>query len=153
MLTIAPPHWSDEERALMTVAHWSQRWTRTRTMVAVVAALHLCGAVTLAFAPASQLINVGTLPAFDLAPRGAWAVMFALGGLGSVALLAGYTGLRQLLTWLLVIPTQAMWAGSTVLAVLNGGGSAMAVAFMPAILAFTVITAAVVALDFASGKR
>jgi hypothetical protein len=27
------------------------------------------------------------------------------------------------------------------------------VAFMPAILAFTVITAAVVALDFASGKR
>jgi len=153
MLTVAPPHWSDEERALMTVGRWWSNWTRTRSMLAVVAALHLLGAFTLAFAPAEQLVNVGTQPAFDLMPRPVWAVLFLLGGLCSLALLHRFTGVRQVATWLVAVPAQTMWAGSTVLAVLHGGGSAMALVFLPPVVAFTALTAVVVALDYASGKR
>lgn len=152
MLT-ATPHRTDEERALLTVGQWWARWTRTRSMVAVVAALHLLGAFTLAFAPREQLINVGTRPAFALMPPSAWAVLFFLGGLSALALLHRFTGPRQFATWITCVPAQATWAAASVLAVLDGHGSAMAVAFLPAVLAWTVITAAVVALDFASGKR
>lgn len=146
-------HRTAEERALLTVAHWWQHWSRTRSMIAVVAALHLIGAFTLAFAPRNQLINVGTRPAFSVMPPSAWAVLFLLGGLGSLSLLLAFTGPRQVCTWITTIPAQTMWAASSVLAVLNGTGSAMAVAFLPAVVAFTVLTAVVVALDFASGKR
>jgi hypothetical protein len=150
MLTHVP---TEQERALLTVGQWWSRWTRTRSMVAVVAALHLLGAFTLAFAPRDQLINVGTKPAFAVMPPSAWAVMFLLGGMGAVSLLHAFTGPRQFFTWLFCMPAQAMWAASSVLAVIQGGGSAMAVAFLPAVVAFTALTAAVVALDFASGKR
>jgi hypothetical protein len=153
MALVAPPRLTDEERMLLTVAHWWQHWTRTRSMVAVVATLHLVGAFTLACAPRDQLINVGTRPAFALMPPIAWAVLFLLGGVGSVALLFELTGPRQVFTWSTTIPAQTMWAVSSVLAVIDGGGSAMAVAFLPAVWAFTALTAVIVALDFASGKR
>jgi hypothetical protein len=146
------PHQSDRE-ALLTVGQWWSGWTRTRTMVSIVAVLHLVGAFTLAFAPRDQLVNVGTRPAFAVLPPAAWAVLFLLGGLGALALLHRYTGPRQFLTWVTCVPAQAMWAASSVLAVLDGGGSAMAVAFLPAVVAFTVLTAVVVALDYVSGKR
>jgi hypothetical protein len=96
---------------------------------------------------------VGPKPAFSVMPPAAWAVLFLLGGLGGLSLLHAYTGPRQFFTWLFCVPAQAMWAASSILAVIDGGGSAMAVAFLPAVVAFTALTAAVVALDYASGKR
>lgn len=155
MLTVAPPHWSDEERALMAVARWWQRlrWTKTRSLLAVVAALHLVGAWTLVFAPDNQLFTQGTRPVFALFPPAVWAVAFLIGGLGAASLLWRFTGPRQLITWFTVLPSQTMWIGASVIAVAHGGGSAMGVVFLPAVLAFTVITAVVVAFDFTSGKR
>lgn len=146
-------HPTEQEQALLTVGRVFSRWTRTRTMVAVVAALHLMGAVTLAFAPRQQLINVGTQPAFAFMPPAAWAVLFLAGGLSALAVLHRFTGLRQFATWITCVPAQATWAAASLLAVFDGHGSAMAVAFLPAVLAWTVITAVVVALDYAAGKR
>jgi hypothetical protein len=151
VLTVPPR--TEQERALLTVAGWWHGWSRTRSMLAVVAVLHLVGAFTLAFAPRDQLINVGTRPAFSVLPPVAWAVLFLLGGLGSVSLLLTFTGPRQVLTWVTTIPAQTMWAASSVLAVIDGGGSAMAVAFLPVVVAFTALTAGFVAWDYASGKR
>jgi amino acid transporter len=150
MLTHVP---TEQERAVLTVGRWWGRWSRTRSMVAVVAALHLLGAFVLAFAPRDQLINVGTRPAFALMPPAAWAILFLLGGLSALAVLHEFTGVRQVLTWLTCVPAQATWAAASVLAVYDGSGSAMAVAFLPAIVAFTGITAVAVALDYAAGKR
>jgi hypothetical protein len=147
------PHRQTDQEALLVVGQWGARWTRTRTMVSIVAVLHLLAAFTLTFAPRNQLVNVGTRPAFAMLPPVAWAVLFLVGGLGCLSLLHTFTGPRQVFTWAFCVPTQLMWAGSTVLAVLDGGGSAMAVAFMPVVVAWTLLTAAVVALDFASGKR
>jgi hypothetical protein len=115
--------------------------------------MHLLGAFTLTCAPRDQLINVGTRPAFSLMPPSMWAVLFLVGGLGALSLLRRFTWAGQFLTWVACVPAQAMWATSSVLAVYDGGGSAMAVAFLPAILAFTVLAAVVVALDYAAGKR
>jgi hypothetical protein len=153
MLTAVPPYLTDEERALLTVGSWWPTWTRTRSMLAVVAVLHLVGAFTLAFAPRGQLINVGTRPAFAVMPPNAWAVLYLIGGLGCLSLLVRFTGPRQFITWVTCWPAQLVWAASSVLAVLDGGGSAMAVAFLPVVVAFTTLTAGFVAWDFASGKR
>lgn len=137
----------------MEVGRWWARLDRVDAMLAVVTALHLLGAVTIAFAPTSQLINVGTRPAFQTLPRPVWAVLFLLGGVGALSLLVRVTVLRQLFAWFLCVPTQAMWAAASILAVLEGGGSAMAVVFLPAVLVWTCLTALFVGWDYLSGRR
>jgi hypothetical protein len=150
MLTAHRPHRTEEER-LMTVGEG--RWTRTRTLVSIVAFMHLFGAFTLIAAPHAQLFTQGARPALDLMPRALWALLFLAGGLGACSLLFRYTGLRQFGTWLLVIPVQCVWVGASALAVLNGHGGAMSMVFLPALLAYTVVTALWTFWDYLMGKR
>lgn len=140
---------------MLKVGQWWRQfgWSKARSLLLVVAFLHLAGAYTLVFAPHSQLFTQGTRPVFDLFPPPVWAVAFLIGGAGAASLLHRFTGGRQMLTWFTVLPTQTVWIGASVIAVAHGGGSAMGVVFLLSVLAFTVITAGVVAFDFASGKR
>lgn len=133
---------------------WTSIWTKSQALVIVVAALHLIGAYALTFAPGAQLFTQDTLPVFALFPPQVWAVAFLLGGLGAVSLLHRVTAFRQVFTWTLIIPTQTMWLGASLLAVLlTSGGSVMMVVYLAGVLAFTTITALVMAHDFTSGKR
>jgi tryptophan-rich sensory protein len=147
------PHRQTDQEALLVVGQWWSRWTRTRTMLAAITVMHMLGAFTLAFAPRGQLVNVGTRPVFDLFPPHVWAVLFLLGGLSSASLLHRFTAPRQALAGFLTVGTQAVWAYAADLAVIQGDGSAMAVVFLPMIVAVTVLTIVFVSLDLASGKR
>lgn len=144
---------TDEQRALLTVARWWQNWTRTRTLVAIVAAMHWLGAFTLIAAPHAQLFTQGARPALALMPTPLWALLFLLGGVGAGSLLHKFTGPRQFGTWVFVIPVQCVWVGASAFAVWAGHGGAMSMVFLPALLAFTVVTAFWVFWDFLSGKR
>jgi len=143
----------------MTVGRWFARLDLADALVAVVAALHLVAAFTLVAAPDNQLFTQGTRPVFDLFPPPVWFAAFLIGGLAAASLLFRVTGLRQVLTWITVLPTQTVWLAASILAVREGVvddrpiGSAMGVVFLSAVLAFTAITAGVVAHDFTSGKR
>jgi hypothetical protein len=122
-------------------------------MVAVVTVMHLLGAVMLLAAPRNQLFTQGASPALTLFPPPLWAALFLLGGLSAASLLHRFTGPRQFAAWLFVIPTQCVWVGASAFAVLSGRGGAMSVVFLPALLAWTVITAAWIFWDYLTGKR
>lgn len=144
---------SDEEMALMTVARWWQRTDWDRVGVAVVAAFYLWMALTLMLAPHVQILNQGSKPAFELMPPPVWATAFIIGGAAAIALAWRVTGVRQVVVWSVVFPAQAMWLSASVLAVLQGGGSAIGVVLWSVILAFTALTAIRLAIAYTSGKR
>lgn len=142
-----------EQRTARTVVRWWQRADWNKPLVAVVAVLHVWAAITLTLAPHSQLFTQGTRPVFALFPPTAWAAAFMLGGISAGLLTARVSGPRQVATWFFVAPVQVVWLSASILAVTHGGGSAMGVVFLSAVLAFTAITALRVAIDFTSGKR
>jgi hypothetical protein len=138
---------TEQERALLTVtAKWPDIGPE-QALLMVVAALHGLGAMALIMAPDVQLFTQGTRPVFDLFPPNVWAVAFIVGALCACALLQRPTAVRQLLTWITVLPTQAVWLAASVMAVSRGGGSAMGVVFLMAVFAFTVVTAWLVMVD------
>ncbi|NUP83919.1 MAG: hypothetical protein HOV96_40975 [Nonomuraea sp.] len=147
------PYRSDEQEALLTVVQRLRKFPVARALLTVVMVLHLWGALTLIYAPHVQLFTQGTRPVFDLFPPGVWAVAFCVGGVTAAALLARFTIPRMFVTWLTVLPTQAVWLAASVLAVSRGGGSAMGIVFLTPVLASTAITAVVVAMDYTTGKR
>ena len=153
VLTVVPPHFTGEERALMAVARWYQRVDWDRVAVSIIAAFYLWLALTLLLAPSSQVLTQGSRPAFDLFPPDRWAVGFLIGALAAVLLAQHVTGPRQVVAWLLIFPAQTVWLGASVLAVLQGGGSAIGVVLWSVILAFTALTAIRLAIAYTSGKR
>jgi hypothetical protein len=144
---------TEQERALLTVV---ARWPRIEgewALLVVVAALHGIAAFTLLAAPNAQLFTQGTRPVFALFPPPLWAVAFLIGSACAVMLLQGVTARRQLATWMTVLPTQAVWWAASVMAVSRGGGSAMGVVFLTAVLAFTAVTAWLIMVDAAATER
>jgi len=137
----------------MTVARWWQRTDWDRVAVSIIAAFYLWLSLTLVLAPASQVLTQGSRPAFDLFAPGWWAVGFLVGALAAVALAQHVTGARQVAAWLFIFPAQTVWLGASVLAVLQGGGSAIGVVLWSVILAFTALTAIRLAIAYTSGKR
>lgn len=137
----------------MTVASWWRRADWDRVGVSIVAAFYLWMTLTLLLAPDVQVITQGSRPAFELLPPATWAVGFFLGGVAAVALAWRVTGARQAVAWLFVFPAQTVWLGASVLAVLQGGGSAIGVVLWSVILAFTALTAIRLAIAYTSGKR
>lgn len=135
------------------VIRWFQRFNWDQALIGIIALLHLWAAVTLTFAPHSQLFTQGTRPVFALFPPAGWAVAFLVGGFATAQLTRSVTGVGQFLTWLTVLPTQSVWLGASVIAVTHGGGSAMGVVFLSAVWLFTAVTAIRVAVDYTSGKR
>lgn len=153
MLTVAPPHFTSDEQALMVVARWWQRTDWDRVGVCIVAVFYLWLSLTLLLAPDRQVITQGSRAAFELLPPEAWAAGFFVGGLAAVTLAWSVTGVRQALAWLLIFPAQTVWLGASVIAVLQGGGSAIGVVLWAVILAFTALTAIRLGIAFTSGKR
>lgn len=152
LLALAPP--IDEERvALLDYVQWWRRVDWDRVAVGVIAGFFVWLSLTLMLAPTQQVLTQGSRPAFDLAPPHVWAWGFLLGGVAATWLAARVTGLRQAVAWFLVAPAQTVWLGASVMAVLEGGGSAIGVVLWSVVLAFTALTAIRLAIAFTSGKR
>lgn len=118
-----------------------------RVQVGVVFVFHAWLAITLMFAPDSQVFTPGALPALELFPRQVWAVWFAVAALASAFLFDRVTVLRQIVTWLMVIPLSFAWIGSLAIAVLiDGRGSAIAAVVWPTLLIMWAVTAVRIAL-------
>jgi hypothetical protein len=149
MLTLPRP--TQEQSAVMIVAAWYSRlWPGwERFLLALCSLFHLWLAVTLAFAPTAQILNAGTQPVFELAPRGVWAAWFFLAGAAAAALLRWHTKTLQAVTWFSVFPLAFAWLSAFVMAVLDGRGSAIG------IVVWSTLTLlwAPVAIRLALGKR
>lgn len=109
---------AEDERALLTVAQtyrrlMPRRMHIDRMLVAIVAGMHLLGALTMLFAPDAQLLTQGTRPVFALLAPPLWAVLFTVGGLTALMLLWRVTGPTQVATWMTVLPTQTVWLGAS----------------------------------------
>jgi hypothetical protein len=152
-VTHLPRPRSGEEEALLHLVLKLRRFDWNRALVGVVAGLHLWGAVTLLAAPDSQLFTQGTRPVFTLFPPQGWAVPFLIGGAFTASLMWRLSLPRLAVAWFTVLPSQTVWLSASIIAVLSGGGSAMGVVFLSAVLAFTAITAIRSLIDYTSGKR
>jgi hypothetical protein len=152
-VTRLPTRRSQEQEALLTVVDHLRRLDWDRIAVGIVAVMHLWLAVTLVLAPRVQVLTQGSRPAFDLMPPEWWAVWLAVGGIIAVALVLRVTAVRQVFAWLVVAPAQTVWLAASVLAVTQGGGSAIGVVLWSVLLAFTALTAIRLAIAYASGKR
>ena len=137
----------------MTVARWWQRTDWDLVGVCIIATFYLWLSLTLLLAPKAQILTQGSKPAFLLMAPETWAVAFFIGGMAAAALAFKVTGARQTVAWILVFPAQTVWLGASVLAVLQGGGSAIGVVLWSVILAFTALTAIRLAIAYTSGKR
>lgn len=143
----------EPEQALLEVIAWRRRFRSARALLTVVCVVFLWAAATLLLAPGAQLFTEGTQPAFTLFPPPVWAVLFAAGGIACGWLLARFTLPRMFTAGVLVLPVQVMWLAASALAVTRGAGSPLGVVFFGGLVLFTLVTAAVVAVDFTSGKR
>jgi hypothetical protein len=148
-----PRQRSQEQEALLTVVDHLRRLDWDRIAVGIVAVMHLWLAFTLVFAPRVQVVTQGSRPAFDVMPPDRWAVWLAIGGTAAALLAARVTAWRQVIAWVVVAPAQTMWLAASVLAVTQGGGSAIGVVLWSVLLAFTALTAIRLAIAYASGKR
>lgn len=149
MLTMHPHQHTETARHIL---RWRHRGSRNQVLMGVVALLHLWGGVNMLFAP-RNLFTEGTRPVFALAPPVVWGCIFLLGGVLVALLISRVTAVRQVITWMVVVPTQTVWLAASVLAVLQGRGTAMGVTFLVAAWLWTVITALFVAIDDLTGKR
>lgn len=123
-----------------------RRFDWDRVQVAVVAGFHLLAAFTILAAPTVQVVTVGTLPVFDLAPRPVWAVGFAGAGIAATMLAVRVTLWRQLTTWFAVVILGSAWTTAICVAVIEGRGSAVAAIVWPTLLIMWGISAVRIAL-------
>lgn len=118
-----------------------------RAQVAVVALFHGWLAVALVLAPEAQVATPGVQPALDLFPRQVWAGLFAAAAVAALLLWRRITVLRQVGTWMLVIPLSFAWIGALTISVLiEGRGSAIAAVVWPTLLVMWCITAVRIAI-------
>lgn len=138
-----------DDRAWLHMVKRLRRFEWDRALLGWCSAFHLLMAVTLAAAPEDQILNAGTAPIFDLASRYFWAGAFLIAGGAAALMLGRMSTWTELLTWFTVIPLGFAWAGTFLLAVVDGRGSAIGVIVWP----FLYIPWAVVAIRLALGKR
>lgn len=143
-----------EEVALL---RFVQQWHRVdwdRLAVAVVAAFQVGLAMTLTFASRALVFTPGTQPAFALWSPQVWTVTFLVGGTLTAMLAWRVTAVTQIAAWAVVIPVHIIWLGASVIsAVTHKGGSAVGIVVWTALLAFTVLAALRLAIDYTTGKR
>lgn len=113
----------------MRIAELYTRWWPgwSRVLIAAAGLFHACMAVVLACLPFDQLLTEGTAPIFDLASRYVWAASFAAVAVGIAAALRWSKPWLHVLVWLAVTFLFGAWLTPLSLAVLNGGGSPVAV--------------------------
>lgn len=112
-------------RVAALYARWWPGWSRV--LIAAAGLFHACMAVVLACLPFGQLLTEGTAPIFDLASRYVWAASFAVVAVGIAAALRWSKPWLHVLVWLAVTFLFGAWLTPLSLAVLNGGGSPVAV--------------------------
>jgi hypothetical protein len=119
----------EDEVALMRVAALYERWWPGwgRVLIGAAGLFHACMAAVLVTFPFDQLLTEGTAPIFDLASRYVWAAAFTVAAVGIAAALRWRTPWLHALVWLAVTFLFGAWLTPLTLAVLNGGGSPVAV--------------------------
>lgn len=123
-------------------------------LLSVLTGFYMLGAFALAFAPDNQLFTQGARPVFALLSPLSWAVWFLVASMVTASTLARLTGPRQVITWLVVLPSQTVWIGAGLIAVfMQGKGSAMGVLFPVTVLGFTLVTVWVAWRAYTTGKR
>jgi len=98
-----------------------------RFVIGASAAFHAALAVVLVTFPYEQLVTEGTRPVFDLWSRYVWAGSFAVAAAGIAASLRWRKPLLHAAAWLWVTFLFGAWLTPLCLAVLEGGGSPVAV--------------------------
>lgn len=153
VLTVVP-YGPDNGGLLPAVARRVEAIQPHHALLSVLTGFYLVGAFTLTFAPDTQLFTQGSRPVFDLMSPNAWALWFLIASMTTAAVLTRLTGPRQVLAWLVVLPSQTVWIGAGLIAVLMlGKGSALGVLFPVTVFAFTLVTAWVTWRAYTSGKR
>ena len=115
--------------ALLRIAALYERYWPgwARFIIGVGAAFHATLAAVLALFPYRQLLTEGTAPQFDLASRYAWAAGFAAVAVGIALSLRVHKPWLHALAWVAATFLFGAWLTPLVLAVVNGGGSPVAV--------------------------
>lgn len=148
------PFFTDDEKALLAVARRVDAIQPHHALLGVLTGFYVLGAFTATFAPHNQLFTQGTQPVFALLSPLAWAAWFLVASVATAAVMARLTGPRQVFAWLIVLPSQTVWIGAGLIAVLvQDVGSAFGVVFPVTVLAFTLVTVWVTWRAYTSGKR
>jgi hypothetical protein len=121
------PYRSEEQEALLRVASaLSRLWPGVeRALIFWCAVFHVGAALTLALYPFDQLLTEGTRPVFALASRYVWAVLFACGAAGVLAVLRWRRPAIHAAIWIGVFSIGGGWFAPMLLAVLHGAGAPM----------------------------
>jgi len=98
-----------------------------RFVIGASAAFHAALAVVLVTFPYEQLVTEGTRPVFDTWSRYVWAGSFAVAAVGLAAALRWRKPALHVVVWLWVTFLFGAWLTPLSLAVLDGGGSPVAV--------------------------
>ena len=98
-----------------------------RFVIGASAAFHAALAVVLVTFPYEQLVTEGTRPVFDTWSRYVWAGSFAVAAVGLAASLRWRKPALHVVVWLWVTFLFGAWLTPLSLAVLDGGGSPVAV--------------------------
>jgi hypothetical protein len=117
-----------------------------RATVTTAAVFHAVMAMVIVLAPREIVVTDGTLPVFQMAPREAWAVLFAVAGVAAFLLAIKVTITRQLVTWFTIVPLGFAWTYAFADAVIAGRGSAIALLVWLTLLAVWSISAVRIAL-------
>lgn len=148
-MTLAPPYPVSDREALVRLASWTTWPGWEKFLLCVCSAFHLLIGSALIGAPAEQVINAGTAPVFELAPRWVWGVASLFAGVASLLLLWHRSAGAQIATWLTVIPLGSAWCGAFWLALASGRGSALGAVIFPTLY----VIFGTVAVRIGLGKR
>jgi hypothetical protein len=120
---------SQEQESLMRFATLYARWWPGwgRVLIGAAGLFHACMAVVLVSFPFDQLLTEGTRPIFDLWSRYVWAAAFAVVAVGIAAVLRWRKPMLHGAVWLAVTFLFGAWLTPLTVAVLDGGGSPVAV--------------------------
>lgn len=123
------PYRSEDEVALMKVATlYARYWPGwSRALIFACAAFHAALALALTLFPYDQLLTEGTAPVFACASRYLWASAFAVGSVGLCVALRWRKPWLHGLVWIGVTFLFGAWFTPLFAAVLDGGGSPLAV--------------------------
>ena len=127
-VTRLPYRHEDEVALLRVAALYARLWPGWgRFIIGAAAAFHAALAVVLVTVPYGQLVTEGTAPVFALWPRYVWAGSFALAAVGLSVVLRWRKPVLHAVVWLWVTFLFGAWLTPLSVAVLDGGGSPVAV--------------------------
>jgi hypothetical protein len=122
------PRSPELEATLRIAAIYARLWPGWgRFIIGAAAAFHAALAAVLVTFPYGQLVTEGTKPVFDLWSRYVWAGSFAVAAVGLCVALRWTKPWLHALVWLWVTFLFGAWLTPLSVAVLEGGGSPVAV--------------------------